>query len=107
MGCINITVNPVAPTVLGVTPQEGVSMDASPVAGASLEVIPAKPALIGVTPAAPSALQVTPQDGCRLTIGEICSVSGGTIVVLAAADGPLRLRGGGYLLLDPEANPAE
>ena len=107
MGCINITVNPVAPTVLDVTPQEGARMVMSPVAGASLEVIPAEPAFIGVTPAAPSALQVIPQNGCTLTIGEICSVSSGTIVVLAAADGPLRLRDGGYLLLDPEANPPE
>ena len=42
-----------------------------------------------------------------LTIGEVCTVAGGTIVVLAAQDGPLRLANGGYLLLNPATNPPE
>jgi hypothetical protein len=42
-----------------------------------------------------------------LSVGKVCTVSGGTIVVLAASDGPLRTRDGGYFLLDPDTNPPE
>ena len=87
MACITLTVTPVAPAVLGVTPKEGASLAVSPAAGASLGV--------------------TPTDGCTLTIGEVCSVSSGTLVVLAGSDGPLRTRDGGYLLLNPATNPPE
>jgi hypothetical protein len=107
MACINLTVTPVAPAVLGVTPVEGASMAVEPVAPAVLQVTPADGAAVAVTPAAPAVLSVTPQEGCTLTIGEVCSVTGGTIVVLAASDGPLRTRDGGYLLLNPATNPPE
>lgn len=107
MGCITLTVNPVAPAVLGVTPQEGASLAVSPVQGASLGVVPASPAVVGVAPVAPAVLSVTPQEGCTLTIGEVCSVTGGRLVVLAASDGPLRTRDGGYILLDPRYNPPQ
>ena len=107
MACISLTVTPSAPAVLGITPQEGASMAVEPVAGTSLSVEPASPVVLGVTPAAPAVLDIVPQEGCTLTIGEVCSVSGGTIVVLAASDGPLRTRDGGYLLLNPATNPPE
>jgi hypothetical protein len=42
-----------------------------------------------------------------LTLGEVCTVSRGTIVVLAASDGPLRTRDGGYILLNPATNPPQ
>jgi len=36
-----------------------------------------------------------------LMVSEVCSVSNGELTVLAASDGPLRTRDGGYILLDP------
>lgn len=36
-----------------------------------------------------------------LTVGEVCSIGGGELTVLAASDGPLRTRDGGFFLLDP------
>lgn len=36
-----------------------------------------------------------------LTVGEVCSISTGELTVLAASDGPLRTRDGGFFLLDP------
>jgi hypothetical protein len=107
MGCINLSIIPSAPAVLGVTPQEGAGMAVEPVDGASLGVVPAGPAVVGVPPGEPAMVGVTPQEGCTLTIGEVCSVASGTIVVLAASDGPLRTRDGGYLLLNPATNPPE
>ena len=107
MGCINLSIIPSAPAVLGVTPQEGAGMAVEPVDGASLGVVPAGPAVLGVTRGEPAMVSVTPQEACTLTIGEVCSVTGGTIVVLAASDGPLRTRDGGYLLLNPATNPPE
>ena len=52
-------------------------------------------------------LAITPVEAAQLTVGEVCTVSGGTIVVLAAQDGPLRLANGDYLLLNPATNPPE
>ena len=107
MACVNLTVVPVEPAVVGVTPQEGAALAVEPAAGASLGVTPASPAKLDTVPCDPASLSVTPQDGCTLTIGEVCTVSGGTLVVLAAADGPLRTRDGGYFLLNPATNPPE
>lgn len=107
MACINLTVTPIPPTALGITPMNGAGLAVNPAAGASMRVTPASPAMLDVKPAETAALSVMPQGGCALTIGEVCSVSGGTIVVLAASDGPLRTRDGGYLLLDPATNPPE
>ncbi|MBO4499205.1 MAG: hypothetical protein J5732_03000 [Bacteroidaceae bacterium] len=55
----------------------------------------------------PAVLQVAQSGALRLTVGEVCGVSGGTLVVLAAQDGPLRTKNGGYLLLNPATNPPE
>ena len=75
--------------------------------GATLGVTPAEPAVLKVTPTDGTSLRVTPVEGASLSIGEVCTVSPGTIVVLAASDGPLRTRDGGYLLLNPATNPPE
>ena len=69
-----------------------------------------------ITPIAPAAMTIAPKDqaaletvltGASLTLGEVCSINSGTIVVLAGSDGPFRTRGGGYFLLDPATNPPE
>lgn len=51
--------------------------------------------------------EMVPLQQLKLTCSEVCTVAGGTIVVLAASDGPLRTRNGGYFLLNPATNPPE
>ena len=107
MSCLSIKVTPVDGAILGVTPAEGAALKVTAADNAALKVTPNEGASLKVTPANNLELKVIPVQGLMFNIGEVCSVSGGTIVVLAASDGPLRTRDGGYLLLDPEANPAE
>ena len=92
---------------MSVTPATGASLKVTPAEGASLTVTLAEGSALTVNLAEPTVLKVTPVEGASLTIGEVCSVSPGTIVVLAASDGPLRTRDGGFLLLDPATNPPE
>ena len=65
---------------------------------------------------APAAMTIAPKDqaaletvltGASLTLGEVCNINSGTIVVLAGSDGPFRTRDGGYFLLNPATNPPE
>lgn len=56
----------------------------------------------------PAAMSLDLAEPLRITVGKVCSISGGTIVVLAGKDGlPLRTKNGGYFLLDPATNPKE
>jgi hypothetical protein len=107
MSCINLSVTPVAPAVLGISTQVDASLTVEPVPGSSLSVQPQEGASISVKPDGGASINLTPQGGCTLTVGEVCSVTGGTLVVLAASDGPLRTRDGGYILLNPATNPKE
>lgn len=92
---------------MSVTPATGASLKVTPAEGASLKVTLEEGSALTVSLAEPPVLKVTPVEGASLTVGEVCSVSPGTIVVLAASDGPLRTRDGGYLLLNPATNPPE
>lgn len=88
-----------------VIPAEGASSKVTPIEGASLKVAAAYGSSLKATALQGASLKVTPAQGVLLSVGEVCSVSPGTIVVLAASDGPLRTRDGGYFLLDPARNP--
>jgi hypothetical protein len=92
---------------MSVTPATGASLKVTPAEGASLKVTLEEGSALTVNLAEPPVLKVTPVEGASLAVGEVCSVSPGTIVVLAASDGPLRTRDGGYLLLNPATNPPE
>ncbi len=87
MGCLSFSVTP--------SPQAGLT--AKPTGQAQLE-------LKGYPDGEPhlsAKLNATPTRQATLVIGEVCSVAGGEVYVLAGTDGPLRTRDGGYLLLDP------
>ncbi len=73
----------------------------------ALAVVPTEQPSLAVTPAEQAALAVTPVQQATLALGEVCTVSSDTIVVLAASDGPMRTRDGGYFLLNPETNPPQ
>ena len=86
MGCLTISATP--------SPQPVVAVEVGAQAQMSVELM--KPS------------QATdPVVGAKLTIGEVCTVNSGTIVVFAGSDGPFRTRGGGYILLDPATNPPQ
>lgn len=97
------------------TPQAAVSVATTP--SAKLGMVVDSPAVVKTqvsTPAAldmeqvpKAALEITPTGGAQLALGEVCTINGGSIVVLAGSDGPFRTRDGGYFLLDPAKNPPE
>lgn len=109
MACLELTITPVAQAQLTASPVEQAVLTVEPVQPAELSADTADDgARLTAMPVDEGAqLTVTPVEGVQLTIGEVCSVSGGTIVVLAASDGPLRTRDGGYFLLNPATNPPE
>jgi len=81
------------------------NFDLTPVPSAVLTATAVASATLAGTPAEQAAPVVTPVQQATITLGEVCTVSSDTIVVLAASDGPLRTRDGGYFLLDPATNP--
>ena len=97
MGCLSLDLHPVAAAELSVA--------AAP--GADLGVTALGQAALGVTPSPEASLGITPDAGLTLAVGEVCSVSGGAIVVFAGSDGPFRTKNGGYFLLNPATNPSE
>ena len=57
----------------------------------------------------PPSAQVTPGplQLAVLAVGEVCTVCGEELVVLAGRDGPFRNRAGGFFLLDPDRCPPD
>lgn len=107
MGCLTLRVTLAEGAALGVTPSQGSSLAVEPQEGAALEVETAEEASLEAALQQGALLGVKPVEGATLSVGEVCSVGSGTLVVLAASDGPLRTRDGGFLLLDPATNPPE
>ena len=106
MACVELTLkvgDPAAMTVkaepssavgLKMTEQAAVALDAEPQAEMAVSL-------------APGVALETVLTGASLTLGEVCNINSGTIVVLAGSDGPFRTRDGGYFLLNPATNPPE
>lgn len=105
MACLNFDLTPVPSAVLTATAVAAATLAVTTADQPKLAVVPTEQPALAVTPAEKAALAVTPVQQATLTIGEVCTVSNDTIVVLAASDGPLRTRDGGYILLNPATNP--
>lgn len=105
MACLTLSISPIAPSVLTVAPTVGAVVSASPIAPTAVGITAMDPSRVTVQPPSPASVRIGTVLGSKLTIGEVCTVSGGTITVLAASDGPLRTKDGGYFLLDPSRNP--
>lgn len=105
MECLNFDLTPVPSAVLTATSVAAATLAVTKAEQPALTVVPTEQPAIAVTPAEKAALAVTPVQQATLTLGEVCTVSSDTIVVLAASDGPLRTRDGGYILLNPATNP--
>ena len=107
MSCLTLKVNPVAPASLGVNPVGGARLSVAATPQPKLSVNPKTGTSLSVAAKPQPTMSVSPMQKATLTIGEVCSVGGGTMVVLAASDGPLRTKDGGYFLLNPATNPSE
>lgn len=107
MACLNFNLTPVPSAVLTATAVAAATLAVTTAEQPALAVAPAEQPSIAVTPTEQAALAVTPVQQTTLTIGEVCTVSSDAIVVLAASDGPLRTRDGGYILLNPATNPPQ
>lgn len=105
MNCLNFDLTPVPSAALTATVVAAATLAVTAAEQPALAVVPTERPSLAVTPAEQAALAVTPVQQATLTLGEVCTVSSGTIVVLAASDGPLRTRDGGYILLNPATNP--
>ena len=79
----------------------------TPVAQPAVEVVRDTPAAVATELVGQPMAETSQVVGAQLTLGEVCTVNSGTIVVLAASDGPLRTRNGGYFLLNPATNPPQ
>lgn len=107
MACLIFDITPVPSAVLTATAFATATLAVSTAEQPALAVVPTEQPSLAVTPAEQAALAVTPVQQATLTLGEVCTVSNDTIVVLAAGDGPLRTRDGGYILLNPATNPPQ
>jgi hypothetical protein len=107
MACLNFDLTPVPSAVLTTTGVAAATLAVTTAEQPALAVVPTEQPAIVVTPAEQAAIAVTPVQQATLTLGEVCTVSNDAIVVLAASDGPLRTRDGGYILLNPATNPPQ
>lgn len=107
MACLNFDLTPVPSAVLTTTGVAAATLAVTTSEQPALAVVPTEQPAIAVTPAEQTAVAVTPVQQATLTLGEVCTVSNDAIVVLAASDGPLRTRDGGYILLNPATNPPQ
>ena len=105
MACLDFALTPVPSAVLTATAVAAATLAVTTAEQPVLSVAPAEQPSLSVVPVKQSAIAVKPVSQAKLTIGEVCTVSNDTIVVLAASDGPLRTRDGGYILLNPATNP--
>lgn len=101
-GKAQLSVTPIEQAALSVMVSEPVALHVRPVpATAAIALTPAPQLGVGLTHAPHAVLHVDATRQALLWIGEVCCIGDGTLTVLAASDGPLRTKDGGYILLDP------
>lgn len=106
MSCLTLTVRTLTPIALGVLPKAHPVLTLTTEPHVALNVTTGPCVQLSVVPHVTAALNVVPGTAVALTLGEVCVISGGDLVVLAGTDGPLRTKTGGYILLNPATNPA-
>lgn len=107
MACLELTLTLPDPAAMAVAALPGAGLVLTPGGGAAMALTQEPQASMETRQEEQPSMALTPGAGAELTLGEVCSTGGGTLVVLAGSDGPFRTRGGGYFLLDPAKNPPE
>lgn len=103
MACLDFSVLPVKKPDMTLTALPRLRLSVSKVSQPSaMTLTPQTRASVALAVQQRTKLSVAPLAGPRLMIGEVCSVSAGELYVLAASDGPLRTKDGGYFLLSPD-----
>lgn len=104
MSCTSLSVTAVNPSALHVAAEGKPSrLTVSPSGSSRLAVLAKPGASLSIEASAQhAALALSTGPKSRLTVSQVCSVSGGELYVLAATDGILRTKTGGYILLAPD-----
>lgn len=107
MSCLSLSITTSPPASLSVQKTAPASLRITGSERAQLQLFPQGKASLSISSLAPASIALTPTEPLALIVAEVCSVCSGTLVVLAASDGPLRTKDGGYFLLNPETNPPD
>lgn len=107
MSCLLVSITHTRPAEIAVAAvaAAAVSVTAAARAETSVEAAPVAVARCQVQPTA--AVSITGIGRPVVTISEVCAIGGGELCVLAASDGILRTRDGGFFLLDPAREDEE
>lgn len=101
MGCLRMKVTVLPVPTFAVQVNLNAQLVATPVPKPVLAITLAPKPKVTTAPVPNAKLEVAPLPNPTVTLAEVCSVSGGTIMVLAATDGRLRFNTGDYWTLDP------
>lgn len=107
MACVELTLTVGDPAAMAVKAEPSAAIALEQSKPSAVAITPEPQAEMAVSLALGVALKTTLPAAASLTLGEVCTVNSGTIVALAASDGPLRTRNGGYFLLNPATNPPQ
>jgi hypothetical protein len=107
MACLTVNITPILPaeTTLTTVPTASANVTVAAQAEVSIALSPAAAVDCHVQPSAVSTIALT--DRMVVNISEVCAIGGGELCVLAASDGILRTREGGFFLLDPAREEPE
>ena len=108
MACLDLRIRIIPPGMVKITPVPPGSVVVKPVPPANVTVNVKNDLKVSAMVLNDLKVTITPRPQARVTVTQVCSTTvGGTFMVLAASDGILRLRDGGYILLDPARESGE
>ena len=107
MACVELTLTLGQPAAMTVKAEPSAAVALELTEPPAVAITPEPSAVMTISQMSQAALQTVMPAAASLTLGEVCTVNSGTIVVFAGSDGPFRTRDGGYFLLNPATNPPE
>jgi hypothetical protein len=107
MACLSVNITPIRPaeTVVAAVAAASANANVATQAKTSVEVSPVAKVGCQVQSSAVAVIALTGR--MVVNISEVCAIGGGDLYVLAASDGILRTREGGFFLLDPAREDSE
>ena len=107
MACLSVNITPISPaeTVVAAVAAASANVTVAAQTEISIALSPVAAVNCHVQPLAVSTIALT--DRMVVNISEVCAIGSGELCVLAASDGILRTREGGFFLLDPAREEPE